>query len=259
LNNSLRKHPLLIGIPVILATALLGACATKQQPSQSGAQSGATPATAPALPPPSMPADLPKAEYSGETHWTLHSARLIIKVGKAGRLARLGHNHLVHSDAVVGYAKIAPNGDLSAAVYLPTNSLQVDDQKLREAFRLRDASRYASQPTPKNITATRANMLGERVLDATRYPYLRAHLSGSIQPDLPGETTSIELTLSIRDRQVVLTPSLRWQRNGLSIDIHSEFEVHHQQLGMTAFSALGGALRVAEILSIELSGELRPK
>ncbi len=253
---------------------MLAACTSSTPPPDSTGGTGPTdtpvvvdtdPAT---LTPP--PLDEDTTLQAATEIWQLERGRLIIHVGKTGRLARLGHNHLVSSTQLTGKVWITPDTSLRAEVHTSVMDLNVDDPTLRAAYRAStdDASTgskgkswaeiYASFPSPKNIADTRANMLGPRVLDAKNHPNLYVTLSADHAPNTE-HFGSIEasLTISVRGVQSQAPVSLQWTRDDAEhIAWHTVFKVDHSTLGIKPFSALGGALAVAEEMTLEVSGIL---
>ena len=205
------------------------------------------------------PVELP-AELPTEENWQLKSGQLIIHVGKTGRLARLGHNHLVSSTKMTGRAWIAADASLRAEVRTAVLDLSVDDPELRAAYRaLSDvdwAELYKSRPSAKNIVDTRANMLGPRVLDAKNFPDLYVTLNAAGFDRVSGSLDAI-LTITVRDVRSQVPIELLWtQADADHMEWQTEFRVNHSDLGLKPFSALGGALAVAEELRLEVSGVL---
>ena len=244
-----------------LIVALTAACAG---PQPSPAPLPTT--TAEPLNDPQNPSDvLADTDEPPQPEWLLSDAQLIIHIGKTGRLARLGHNHLVSASDLQGSAWFDATNSLNAQVSLEVNALQVDNLDLRKSFREQPGGEwldiYKSTPTAKNIADTRKNMLGSRVLDAQHYPTLRVQ---AVAADAAAEfeaanagslNASIEITLKAQRSNTPVT--LHWQRLAAgSIAWQARFEVTHQSLGLDPFSALGGALAVADLLRIEVSGVL---
>ena len=95
-----------------------------------------------------------------------------MRVSRAGFLARFGHDHVIASHNITGYALLPdPDGTLSGAradLYLPLASLSVDEADLRETAGL------DSKPSAKDIDGTRANMF--KSLAATTFPWLTVNV-----------------------------------------------------------------------------------
>ena len=230
------------------------------------------PVAAPAATPPVPPISTtpPNTARAGTTaaaaQWQLGATSLTIEVGKSGRLARLGHNHVVHSTEVAGDLLLAADNQLSADIYVPVTSLVVDNPEQRSIYATKKPQTYGTQPTPKQIAGTRTNMLSARVLNAVQHEHLRATMS-AVHPTLIADLTDpvtaqephavpITLDLVIAGRKASLDCTLIWRRADDLVLWESEFSVTHDQLGLQPFSALAGALSVAQELAIRLQGEI---
>ena len=232
-------------LPLILLLAVAAACSSPPpvtQPAGAAANTGA-----------------PRNVESRQ----VQNAELVIHVGKAGRLARLGHNHLMAASEFDSEAGFDQLGTLRMQVRLAVDNIRVDDPELRGRYAAADAAyaeRYRSVPSAKNIADTRRNMRSAKVLDASNFPYLGATaiVPGAAAEFAAGQSGSlnVELDLQVRDQHTPRTCVLHWQRNASGLAGSCNFEVTHSELGLTPFSALGGALRVAERLQIELRGQL---
>jgi len=204
------------------------------------------------------------APEAAET-WRLSSGRLIIHVGKTGRLARLGHNHLVSSTQLSGNAWVDADQTLRAQVQVLVADLNVDDPSLRAAYNTPSneawADTYTSTPSAKNIADTRKNMLGPRVLDAKNHPALlvsmRAPAAGAEFDAASAGNINATLLITVRGGQSQIPIALLWERTGPDrMAWQTEFKTSHSALGLTPFSALGGALAVADDMTLEVRGVL---
>ncbi len=148
------------------------------------------------------------------------ASRVEVEVGRGGRLARLGHDHLV-TGPVHGFVLLGerPRADL----YLNLFDLEV---------------RGGDGLSPQALAATRRNML--KSLEAVRHPWVIVHAEG--QPP------SIALTLHGITRPVESHPSV--ERSGGKLLITGDMAILQSDFGITPFSILGGALRVKDRLVI---------
>ncbi|MEM7611288.1 MAG: hypothetical protein AAF270_06405 [Pseudomonadota bacterium] len=159
-----------------------------------------------------------------------------------GPMARFGHNHVVNSTRISGSVWLGD--DLSAAltrIVVPTDSLSVDDP----ALRAEEGEQFAD-PIPEDaIAGTRANMLGDALLNAAQFNFIRVTCADyqsqfelmSCEIDLAGVTTTLKMPVDVQidDNQIRAT---------------GEVTVSHEQLGLTPFSAAGGAIRVADGMTL---------
>lgn len=194
---------------------------------------------APPVPPPSAPAgDVNQGWYlqaESAGHKILHidaqQSLIAITVHRGGSLARLGHDHIVASRNLNGFA--APD-DGRADFHFRLDEMTVDEPALR-----REAG-FDTQPSADAIEGTRVNML-TKVLEADRFPFVLLHAERLAATDamlrltitLHGVTRSVEVPTQIEDSADGLTAS-----GTLSL-LQSEF-------GITPMSVLGGAIQVLD-------------
>ena len=214
-----------------LATLILSGCAIQPVPE----------------PPTGAPPDFPLARYARGETWQVTTADLRVRVYRAGRLKRLGHNHIVSSTSLAGLA----NRD-GADLYLPAAALTVDDPALRA-----DAGPgFEKLPSERDIAGTRANLLGPSLLDATRYPYIEARIrneSGGFELPAPGGSTQTIVLATVRLAGATTTVS--WpvsirRVTPTDVEVTGAVTLSHTDLGLTPFSALAGAISVAEDLEL---------
>jgi YceI-like protein len=174
---------------------------------------------------------------SGEPVFEVDTSRsiVIIEVRRAGTLANLGHDHVVASHDLRGY--IAPR-EGRADVYMAVAELSVDDPALRKA------AGFETEPSAADIAGTRSNML-TRVLHADEHPFVVARVTG-----LHAETTprSVTLTLNgvsrVHDVQAAIAVTDR------EVRVKGNTEILQTEFGIRPFSILGGALQVADALTV---------
>jgi polyisoprenoid-binding protein YceI len=158
---------------------------------------------------------------------------LTVTVRRAGLMARLGHDHVVASHTLAGYA--AP-GLGRADVEFHVDRLTVDEPQLRRAAGL------DTQPSPQAVEGTRNNMLGP-VLDAQRYPVVGLHAERSghgplrVAVTLHGVTRSLEVPAAVQvDATVVVADGTA--------------RLKQTDFGITPFSVGGGLLAVDDELLV---------
>ena len=182
------------------------------------------------------------------TVYTIDGDETILRVyvGRAGVLARMGHNHVVHTQSINGQVMLAANAvDSTASFSFPVNSFIVDDQSERD----RAGDGFESQPGESAITGTRENMLGENVLNAQSYPEIAIDVSTvSAEQEQWLLNVAINIQGNTFTQEIPATVSVSDSR----ISVVSRFSLDHEDLGLSPFSALGGSLRVAETLDFEL-------
>ena len=188
---------------------------------------------------------------AGATVYTIDPDRsaVTLRVYRAGRLAKLGHNHVITSANETGHAWTSGTPATSGFdVRLAVADLVVDDP----AARATAGPDFPGELSESAREGTRTNMLRAEVLDGERYPEIvvRASSLGGTwdQPTvaasvtLKGETRTIDLPLAI-------------VRTDGSIVARGAFGILQSDFGITPFSIGGGAIAVAD--AVEISFEIR--
>lgn len=172
---------------------------------------------------------------------------LRVYVGKAGVLARMGHNHVVHTREIAGEITLASDPmNSSAAFSFPVQSFVVDDAGERELA----GAEFESQPGESAIAGTRTNMLSESVLNAAEYPEISVRAKPMETTD---ETWSMALELLFLGQSIDLVVPAQVVMNEGTIEVAATFALDHSDLGLEPFSAVGGSLRVAGQLVFKLN------
>ena len=158
---------------------------------------------------------------------------IAVTVRRAGLMARLGHDHIVASHTLTGYA--AP-GLGRADVSFRVDQLTVDEPQL-----LREAG-IDTQRSAEAVEGTRKNMLGP-VLDAQRYPVVALHAERSaddrlrVAVTLHGVTRSLDLPAAVKVDAAQVTAS-------------GTAHLKQTDFGITPFSVGGGLLAVDDGLDV---------
>jgi len=191
----------------------------------------------------------------GETNSTTYSidsdnSILRVYVGRAGPLARMGHNHVVHTNGLIGEINLSSDPvNSTATLAFPVSSFFVDDQSERDRAVSEEREGFDTQPGRRQIEGTRENMMSESVLNGAAHTTIAARITTesvtdnewnfAIAMDLVGSTVNLELPAQV-------------EVNGSALSVDARFSLNHEDLGLSVFTALGGSLRVAEQLDFEL-------
>jgi polyisoprenoid-binding protein YceI len=158
---------------------------------------------------------------------------IAVTVRRGGVMARLGHDHVVASHTLSGYA--AP-GMGRADVSFRLDQLTVDEPPL-----LRDAG-IATSPSADAVEGTRKNMLGP-VLDAERYPVVTLHA------ELPTDgQLRIAVTLHGTTRRLELPAAV--QVDAARLTASGTARLKQTDFGITPFSVGAGLLSVQDELEV---------
>jgi hypothetical protein len=161
-------------------------------------------------------------------------------VYSSGALAGLGHNHVISAPEIQGRIDLQDTlSDSTFMLEIPVDSLQVDAPALRSTL----GQPFASRPSQRDIEATRRNMLSRALLDSEAYPTIS--VAGSAFQSEGGSQT-LQLTLTVKGTDVEMILPLVLDVEEDRIAVKAQFQLTHQQLGLRPFSALFGALQVAE-------------
>jgi len=168
-----------------------------------------------------------------------------------GPLRRFGHNHVISHHNISGSVGVASN-PLESIIML---SLKVADFDIdNPAIRELEGQEFEKEVSQKDIDGTRVNMLGENLLYGEKFPKIEIH-SKVINGNLPDVDILATVIIKGAEHQVKI-PARIELTDGLFM-ARGQFEVTHGDLGLTPFSAAGGALTVRDLLvfKYEISGE----
>jgi hypothetical protein len=172
------------------------------------------------------------------------------RISKAGVMARFGHNHVISAEQFEGSVVIDPDDATKSRFELtiPVAALVIDNP----ALRARLGEEFASVPSDADKEGTRNNMLGDGLLKAAMFPVVRVR-GGELAGVSAAQTVAmtIEILGGSFDFRVPSTVTL----GDGTVEASGDFALDHAELGMTPFSALGGALQVGP--RIEFSYRIR--
>jgi hypothetical protein len=208
-------------------------------------------AAPPQVPPAAPPPERAAAQLPFEA-WKIVSSQLEVRVYRDGAMAKMGHNHLITSDALRGTVELRePRTASGLALELPLDSLIVDDPAARAAA----GPEFAGPVPEKDRDGTRQNMLGAAVLDAARQEVVRATADGLAGG--PGEYRA-QLRIALRGEERLIEVPLAVHLDGERLQVEANFSLRHADLGLVPFNVGLGALRVRDDFEIRCSLEARP-
>jgi hypothetical protein len=186
-----------------------------------------------------VPEGFPEASYRDLARPVLRidprQSLVTILVRRSGPFARLGHDHVVASRDVHGYAD--PQGGRTD-LYLPLERLSVDEPALRAQARL------DTQPTPEDIAGTRRNML-DKVLEAGRYPYALIHAEAAA-PD----RHALRVTITLHGTSRALDVPVAVEQESKRMVVSGSLALRQTEFGIVPMSVLGGAIQVQDELEL---------
>lgn len=184
-----------------------------------------------------------QAERKGEAVYRVdpQRSRVFMRTGRDGPMKAAGHDHVIASVDVDGLVLAGSDaGQSRADLRLPLQRLVVDDPAYREKFGLEpDLPESAIEGTTRNMQ--------ERVLESNRFPWATVSVQIlSMQADQAQLDVSVAMHGASFDYEV---PAVLTVDPG-TLKVSGSMTVGHADFGLTAFSAAGGLLRVAENIEI---------
>lgn len=235
-----------------LALIVLAACqAPAPQPPASSTEGTAVLASAPD----DLAASYREAEARGAEVFTLDAAASSVRlfVYRGGKAARAGHNHVIGVTRFEGYVvldAVAP-ADSRFDLRVPVDGLIVDEPAWREAI----GGTFGAARSESDIEGTRRNLLGPKVLDATRFPTVQLR-SQAVAGDWPLLVADVAITIrGVTRIQPVL---LQLRREGPQLRASGEFVLRQSDFGIEPFSVLGGLMAVQDVIGVRFDLVGRP-
>ena len=194
------------------------------------------------IPVPALPAASPSAKtYRIDPE----ASTLHILVYRGGRLAKLGHNHVISSRNISGslWQGVLPEHS-GFAIRVPVNTLIVDDNATRAA----EGDDFPLNVTDEAKQATKTNMLRETLLDAARYPEISLQ-SVSVQDGTNAPTVLVALRIKDQTRQIAVPVLLTKADERLHVT--GSFQIRQTDFGITPLNVGLGALLVLDAVTIK--------
>ncbi len=189
-------------------------------------------------------ADPVKFRIDSDSSW------LRVLVYRGGLLRGFGHNHVVSHNDLTGTVTV-PQDPLKSTLMLEFRvaDLVVDEPELRAI----EGDDFRRQISPKDIAGTRANMLGEKLLQAGQFPSIEVR-SGKITGSMPH--IEVEATVFVRGAEFPITFPASVDLSNDSFVASGELKIGHAEIGLSPFKAVLGTLRVRDVLVLkyEISG-----
>ncbi len=167
-------------------------------------------------------------------------------VFRAGPLAKLGHNHVVQAKNIRGEILLAADiRQSSFSIEMPVKDFLVD----ADGARLDEGEAFLPQPDGEAIAGTARNMLGEKTLDAGKYPTIEIQSVG-----LNGPAWGMDIMVRIRmhgvEREVVVPTA--FERSSDKLVVTAFFSINQTDFGIAPMSVLGGAIQVDNTVKVRM-------
>lgn len=168
-----------------------------------------------------------------------------------GPLKRFGHSHVISHHSIAGSVDVAPNPlDSSIMLEISVADFAVDDA----AMRTLEGEEFEGEIPQKDIDGTKANMLGEKLLNGEQFATIRIQ-SSEITGDLPNVNIVASVFVTGTEQTVTFPANIELSDDAFLAS--GQLEITHGELGLAPFTAMGGALSVGDllILKYEISGK----
>lgn len=182
-----------------------------------------------------------QAKTAGAKVLAIDPARSLITVTvrRGGPLARLGHDHVVASRGVTGFAApVEGRADFSFRL----DQMTVDEPALRVEAGL------DTQPSDDAIAGTRTNML-TRVLEADRFPVVAMHVQ-QIKGNGKGEREAFRMAITLHGVTRNVTVPAAMESGADGVTAAGTLTLAQTDFGITPMSILGGAMTVLDPMEL---------
>src|SRR5262245_41857479 len=170
-----------------------------------------------------------------------------ILVYRGGKLARIGHDHVVSVVGLTGHIWIDPTIERSGfELSFPVARLLVDDPDARRAF----GPDFREAVPDIDRAGTRRNMLRSAVLDSVHYPVVTLR-SLAVAGPLQAPQVSVRITIKDGARDITVVPQI--QLNGARMTASGELDIYQSDFGIRPFNVLLATLEVEDRLRVRFS------
>ena len=169
-----------------------------------------------------------------------------IYVFRAGRAAKMGHNHVLSAPRFAGYFYLPPGGTSQARFDLEfrLDQLEIDNPRYRSGL----GTAFDSEVSQEAIDGTRDHMLGDDNMQAARFPFVRIH-SLQLSGEAPRFAANVQVEVHGQKREMWMPLSV----DGLPFEllVTGSFVLRQSDFGATPYSVMGGLLAVQDEIVIE--------
>jgi hypothetical protein len=201
------------------------------------------PAPVPASPPPTMEPGKP-VPGAHELHVIPEESLLQIFVYRGGKMARIGHNHVIAAHHLAGSVFLAK--DLPQTrfdISFNVADLSIDEPGLRE----KAGADFPAAVPQSARDGTRKNMLSPGLLDGEQFADVRLRATDVVAN---GDTYDVGVEVTIKGQSRVLRVPMTATQSGGSLTAKGEFPLKQSELGLTPFTVMMGALTVLDEMRV---------
>ncbi|WP_141100729.1 YceI family protein [Roseateles aquatilis] len=181
------------------------------------------------------------------------ASQVRIHVFRAGRLARLGHNHVMGPERMRGQVFVPSEGLAGAGVELDFRiaDLVIDKPEWRTAL----GPEFASQPSAADIDGTRTNLM--RAVDGERFPVI-AIRSRAVAGAFPSLALRVAVSWHGQVREMDVPVRMERPLGDQPLRAQGALVLRQSDFGIAPFSVLGGLLAIQDELTVDIDVAGRP-
>ena len=169
-----------------------------------------------------------------------------------GPLRRFGHHHVISHHGISGTVMLAAIPvESQITLEFGVAEFVVDDPEMRAL----EGEDFEKEVSDKDKAGTGANMLGERLLHSEQFPTIQIQ-STAVEGNMPDVNILTTVVVKEMEHSVTFPASIGLTDN--SFVASGQLEITHGELGLSPFTAAGGAMSVRDVLVLkyEISGAL---
>ena len=175
-----------------------------------------------------------------------------VLVYRDGPMARLGHNHVLRSQALQGTIDLGARGqEPRVGLAVPVASFSVDEAGLRRE----EGDDFPGVVEDTAIAGTRKNLLSEALLDGAHFPEIRL-TSRKLTGSAPDYTMTVAVEVKGQTRDLIVP--VRVEERPDELRATGAFTATHAELGLTPFTVMGGLLSVRDAIKLRFTIVARP-
>jgi polyisoprenoid-binding protein YceI len=171
-------------------------------------------------------------------------SELRLLVYRAGPMASLGHNHVISTHGLQGWATYGNASSAAFALTVPVADFVIDDPQRR----MEEGADFADSVTEEARSGTAHNMLGPAVLNAADFPALTIR---SVSVTAGSGSLQARVALEVAGHASMLDVPFMLETSPHRLIAHGELALRQSSIGLTPFSVFLGALKVQDELRVK--------
>lgn len=175
------------------------------------------------------------------------ASQVRIHVFRGGRLAKVGHNHVLGVERLGGHVFVPTDGIAGAGLDL---AFRIDDVAIdKPEWRTPLGPEFASTPSASDIAGTRANML--KAIEAERFPVITMR-SASVGGAFPMLAVKLAIQWHGQTKELDVPVRVGRPRADSPLRAQAALVLRQSDFGITPFAVLGGLLAIQDELTVDV-------